>query len=86
MAAGALAADGGHWIEADPRFLCPVRAVSPVCRGKFCAALARAGSTGAWPRPEGSTALGTPESFEPLRAQLYANMTLDADACIHRFL
>lgn len=72
IAAGALAADGEHWIEADPRFLFPVRALSTVCRGKFCAALARADSTGTWPRAEGSTALGTPESFEQLHAQLSA--------------
>jgi hypothetical protein len=63
IAAGALAADGGHWIDADPRFLFPVRALSTVFRGKFCAALAQAGSTGAWPLPEG---------FAQLRAQLYA--------------
>ena len=72
IAAGALAADGEHWIEADPRFLFPVRALSTVFRGKFCAALARADSTGTWPRAEGSTALGTPESFEQLHAQLSA--------------
>jgi predicted Zn-ribbon and HTH transcriptional regulator len=72
IAAGALAADGGHWIDADPRFLFPVRALSTVFRGKFCAALAQAHSTGALPRAERPTALGIPESFEPLRAQLYA--------------
>ena len=70
MAAGALAADGGHGIAADPRFLFPVRALSTVFRGKFCTALARAGSTGAWPLAEGPTAPGPPESFEQLRAQL----------------
>src|SRR5712691_10190120 len=72
IAAGALASDGGHWIDADPRFLFPVRALSTVCRGQCCAALARAGSTGALPSAEGPTALGTPESFEQMRAQLYA--------------
>lgn len=72
IAAGALAADGGHWIDADPRCLFPVRALSTVLRGKFCAALAQAGSTGALPLAAGSPALGSPESFAQLRAQLYA--------------
>jgi hypothetical protein len=72
IAAGALAADGGHWIDADPRFLFPVRALSTVFRGKFCAALPRAGATGAWPFAQGPTALSTPEGFAQLRAQLYA--------------
>jgi hypothetical protein len=70
MAAGALAADGTRWIEADPRFLFPVRALSTVFRGKFCAALAQGGPT-ATPRVEGPPGLGTPEDFEQLRAQLY---------------
>ena len=49
-----------------------MRALSTVFRGKLCAALAQAGSTGALPLAEGPTALGTPESVEQLRAQLYA--------------
>ena len=69
MAAGALAADGTRWIEADPRFLFPGRALSTVFRGKFCAALAQGGPTAT--RVEGSPGLGTPEDFEQLRAQLY---------------
>jgi hypothetical protein len=72
IAAGALAADGEPWMKAAPRFLCPVRALSPVFRGKFCAALVQAGATGALPPAEGSTALGMPERFEQLHAQLYA--------------
>jgi Putative transposase/Transposase zinc-binding domain len=72
IAAGALAADGGHWIDADPRFLFPVRALSTVFRGKFCAALAQASATGVLPLAGESTALGTPASFDQLRAQLYA--------------
>ena len=72
IAAGALASDGGHWIDADPRFLFPVRALSTVFRGKFCAALAQAGATGALPLAEEPTALGTSESVAQLRAQLYA--------------
>ena len=53
IAAGALSSNGERWIEADPRFLFPVRALSTVFRGKCCAALAQAGSTGAVPLPEG---------------------------------
>jgi hypothetical protein len=64
VAAGALAANGERWIAADPRFLFPVRALSTVFRGKFCAALAQAGATGAVLLPEG---------FAPLRAQLSAH-------------
>ena len=71
IAAGALSANGERWIEADPRFLFPVRALSTVFRGKFCEALAQAGSTGALPLAEGPPALGTPEDFAQLRAQLY---------------
>jgi hypothetical protein len=63
MAAGALAANGARWIDVDPRFLFPVRALSTVFRGKFCAALAQGGSIGAVPLPEG---------FAQLRDQLYA--------------
>ena len=42
-----LPSNGERWIEADPRFLFPVRALSTALRGKFCAALAQAGATGA---------------------------------------
>jgi hypothetical protein len=72
MAAGALAADGTHWIEADPRFLFPVRALSTVFRGKFCEALLQGGATATTPRMKGLPALGTPEDVKQLRAQLYA--------------
>jgi len=71
IAAGARSSDGERWIEADPRFLFPVRALSMVFRGKCCEALAQAGSTGVLPLAEGLTALGTPEGFKQLRAQLY---------------
>ena len=64
IAAGALATNGERWIEAAPRFLFPVRALSTVFRGKFCAALAQAGATGAVLLPEG---------FAQLRDQLYAH-------------
>jgi hypothetical protein len=72
IAAGALSSDGERWIDADPRFLFPVRALRTVLRGKFCAALAQAGTTGAVPLPEGPPALGIPEGFAQLRDQLYA--------------
>jgi hypothetical protein len=49
-----------------------VRALSTVFRGKFCAALAQAGSTGAVPLPEGPPVRGIPEGFAQLRDQLYA--------------
>jgi hypothetical protein len=71
IAAGALSSTGEHWIEADSRFLFPVRALSTVFRGKFCEALAQARSTGALLRPESPTTLDIPESFAQLRAQLY---------------
>ena len=71
MAAGALAANGVLWSEAEPRFLLPVRALCPVLRGKFCAALTRVGSTGAVPLAEAPTAKGPSEDCAQLRAQLY---------------
>ena len=72
IAAGALSSNGERWIDADPRFLFPVRALSAVFRGKFCEALAQAGSTGALPLAEGPPALGIPEGFAQFRDQLYA--------------
>ena len=72
LAAGALSSTGERWIEADARFLFPVRALSTVLRGKCCEALAQAGSTGALAVAEGPTALGIPGGFAQLRAQLYA--------------
>jgi hypothetical protein len=71
MAAGALAANGVRWREADPRFLCPVRALSPVFRGKCCEALARLWTTGALPCPEEPPSGGRPADFAPLPARLY---------------
>jgi len=71
MAAGARSANGTRGIDADPRFLLPVRALRPVLRGKCCEALARGGSSGAARLVAGPPALGTPEDVAPLRAQLY---------------
>jgi hypothetical protein len=71
MAAGALAADGTRWIEADSRFLFPVRALSTVFRGKFCEALLQGSTTATALRVKGLPALGTPEDVKQLRAQLY---------------
>ena len=73
MAAGALAVHGVRWIEAEPRFLFPVRALSTVFRGKCCEALARLWTTDALPCPEEPPSGGRPADFAPLRAQLYAN-------------
>ena len=42
IAAGALSANGERWIDADPRFLFPVQALSTVFRGKFYEALGQA--------------------------------------------
>jgi hypothetical protein len=36
---GGLSADGAHWVDAHPRYLFPVAALSEVFRGKFCAGL-----------------------------------------------
>jgi hypothetical protein len=72
IAAGALSSTGERWMEADSRFLLPVRALSTVFRGKFCEALARASSTGALAVTAGPTALKSPGSFALLRTQLYA--------------
>src|SRR2546428_1309749 len=60
IAAGALSSNGERWIDADPRFLFPVRALRAAFRGKFCDALAQAGPTGALPLAEGPPALGSP--------------------------
>ena len=70
MAAGALASTGERWMEADPRFLLPVRALRTVFRGTCCAALAHGSTPAAVPRMEGLSALGTPEHIKRLRAQL----------------
>ena len=60
MAAGALAADGTRWIEADPRFLFPGRALSTVFRGS---------SAQRWPReaPPPPLALRAPQAWGHLR-------------------
>src|SRR5207253_9841850 len=71
VAAGAVASMGERWIEADPRFLFPVRALRTVFRGKFCAALVQGSTPAAVPRMEGLSALDTPENIKQLRAQLY---------------
>jgi hypothetical protein len=71
IAAGALSANGERWLEADSRFLCPVRALSPVLRGKCCEALARLWTTGALPCPAEPPSGGSPAGCAPLRAQLY---------------
>jgi hypothetical protein len=42
VAGGALATQGSQWIPSHPRYLFPVRALSPVFRAKFIAGLERA--------------------------------------------
>ena len=71
-AAGARSATGARGLDAEPRFLCPGRALSPVLRGQCGEALAQAGSTGVLPLAAGRTALGPPASFKQLRAPLSA--------------
>jgi hypothetical protein len=46
--AGALAEDGTPWVPTHPRFRCPVRALSTVCRAPFLAACQQASHTEAW--------------------------------------
>jgi hypothetical protein len=43
---GGLADEGGRWVAASPHYLFPVRALSAVFRGKFCAGLQRLYATG----------------------------------------
>jgi hypothetical protein len=54
---GVLAPDGSQWIPSHPRYLFPVRALSPVFRAKFLAALGRAFEKGELPRGETDVAL-----------------------------
>jgi hypothetical protein len=69
MAAGARSADGTHWLEADPRFRLPVRALRTVCRGTCCEALLQGDATAPALRMQGLPALDTPEDVKQLRAQ-----------------
>ncbi len=46
---GALAADGSRWIPSHPRYLFPVRALSPVFRAKYLEALERSFDKGLLP-------------------------------------
>jgi len=72
IAAGALAADGEHWIDANPRFLFPVRALSTVFRGKFLDARAQGGPFKALSCPEEPTDRAATQDITPLLDQLYA--------------
>ncbi len=49
---GALAADGSQWTSSHPRYLFPVRALSPVFRAKYLSALHRAFDKGVLPRED----------------------------------
>lgn len=46
VTAGGLAADGSCWIDSEPGFLVPVRALSVIFRAKFCAGLKKTGLLG----------------------------------------
>lgn len=52
---GALAPDRSRWLHASPRYLFPVRALSPVFRAKFIAGLERAFENHLLPRDETPT-------------------------------
>jgi len=52
---GALAPDGSRWLHANPRYLFPVRALSPVFRAKFIAGLERAFDKHLLPRDKTNT-------------------------------
>ena len=49
---GALAPDGSRWLKSNPRYLFPVRALSPVFRAKFITGLERAFEKRLLPRDE----------------------------------
>jgi hypothetical protein len=49
---GALAPDGSRWLKSNPRYLFPVRALSPVFRAKFITGLERAFERHLLPRDE----------------------------------
>jgi hypothetical protein len=72
IAAGALASDGQHWNNAQPRFLCPVRALRTVFRGPFLEALHQVSSSRALTSAADTAALGTPEGLARLTDQLYS--------------
>ena len=69
--AGALAEDGPRWVPTQPRFLCPVRALSMVFRAKFLAALHQAYHTEALRFAPASARHGSPTGFTHLLDQLY---------------
>ena len=61
--AGALAEDGTHWVPTPPRFLCPVRALSTVVRGKCLAAFQQAYHKEAWRWAQEAAWCGSPTGF-----------------------
>ena len=71
--AGAWASDGERWRNADPRVLCPGRALSTVCRGPFLDALQQACTNETFTFPGPSAALGPPQGFAPRADQLCAH-------------
>jgi hypothetical protein len=68
--AGALAEDGPHWVPTQPRFLCPVRALSTVFRAKFLAAFQQAYHQEALSGAQEAAWDGSPSGFSHLLAQL----------------
>jgi hypothetical protein len=69
--AGALAADGTQGVPTHPRFLCPVRALSTVCRAKVLAAFQQAYAKEAWRFTPEAAWCGSPTGFTHRLDQLY---------------
>ncbi len=67
---GALAHDGRRWRSCRRGFLFPVRALSAVFRGKYCAWLERAFTRGELKGPKGLLMLATEASFAGLMREL----------------
>ena len=68
--AGALAEDGTRWGPPQPRFLCPVRALSTVCRATFLTAFPQAYHKEALRLAQEAAWCGSPTGFPPLLDQL----------------
>ena len=67
---GALTTDHEHWIAAQPSFLFPVRALSPVFRAKYLDALRAAFERGALTFAAGTADLADPATFARFLAAL----------------
>jgi hypothetical protein len=66
---GGLSADGSHWVDAHPRYLFPVAALSQVFRGKFCAGLQQLYADGELEFHGQLRCLAQPKAFQGLVRQ-----------------